>query len=63
MYSNALVKFSEYLSEGYVNDVETDIETIIEDLSLDATEKSTLIKARIGQGAFRQKLVAYWGGC
>ncbi len=63
MYSSALAKFAEYLSEGYENDVEGDVESIVSSSSLGATEKSNLVKARIGQGVFRQKLIAYWGAC
>ena len=28
-----------------------------------ATERDALIKARIGQGGYREALLAYWGGC
>ena len=31
--------------------------------AIKATEKEALIKARIGQGLFRQKLIDYWKGC
>ncbi|MCY1360438.1 HNH endonuclease [compost metagenome] len=63
MYSSALLKFSEYLSEGYSNDIEADIDSILGNTALDETEKISLVKSRIGQGAFRQKLVAHWNGC
>jgi putative restriction endonuclease len=63
MYSSALAKFSEYLSEGYGNDVELDIDAILDDDKLSKTERRDLVKCRIGQGTFRQKLVAYWNGC
>ncbi|WP_085584371.1 MULTISPECIES: HNH endonuclease [unclassified Pseudomonas] len=63
MYSSALLKFSEYLSDGYSGDIESDIDDILRDSDIGETEKSNLIKSRIGQGAFRQKLVAYWNCC
>lgn len=63
MYNSALSKFADYLAEGYENDVESDIDSIFESSDISATEKSNLVKSRIGQGAFRQRLVAYWGGC
>ena len=63
MYSSALLKYAEYLSEGFDNDIESDIETIISDPSISSTEKSSLVKARIGQGTFRQRLIGLWGGC
>ena len=62
MYSNALNKFSEYLAEGFVNDVETDIDSILKQ-DVAETEKSALLLTRIGQGSFRQKLITYWNGC
>lgn len=33
------------------------------DLALTDTERDALIKARIGQGRYRDALLAYWGGC
>lgn len=63
MYSSALLKYAEYLAEGFDSDVELDIDTIISDPNISSTEKSSLIKARIGQGTFRQRLIGLWGGC
>lgn len=62
-YSSALVKFSEYLSEGFENDVEEDIDLILEDHDLSKTERSNLVKSRIGQGLFRQRLLTLWKQC
>lgn len=63
MYSSALVKFSEYLSEGYSSDVESDIDVIFKCDEFSRTEKSSLVMSRIGQGTFRQKLISYWTTC
>ena len=63
MYNSALSKFSEYLSEGYESDIESDIDSILSTVDISETEKSNLVKSRIGQGCFRQKLVAYWKEC
>lgn len=63
MYSSALSKFSEYLSEGYGSDVEADIDSILDDDDLSKTEKINLVKSRIGQGIFRQKVLSYWKTC
>lgn len=63
MYSSALVKFAEYLAEGYAGDVETDIDSILDDTAVSSTERHDLVKCRIGQGIFRQKLIAYWKAC
>lgn len=63
MYNSALVKYSEFLAEGFDSDIEDDIDNIITNKHITNTEKSSLLKARIGQGIFRQKLIAYWKGC
>ncbi|PSS58859.1 HNH endonuclease [Pseudomonas sp. BBP2017] len=63
MYSSALIKFSEYLSEGRYGDVESDIDDILCAGDISETEKINLVKSRIGQGVFRQKLVGYWACC
>lgn len=63
MYSSALLKYAEYLAEGFENDVESDVEEILSNQAIESTEKINLVKARIGQGAFRQKLIGLWSHC
>lgn len=63
MYNSALNKYAEYLQEGFDSDIEADVEAILEDGVASNTEKASLLKTRIGQGNFRQKLIALWGGC
>jgi len=63
MYNSALNKYAEYLQEGFDSDIEADVESILSELSATNTDKATLIKTRIGQGNFRQKLISLWGGC
>ncbi len=63
MYGSALARFSDYLAACYVDDVEADIEAILDDTTVSSTERHDLIKCRIGQGTFRQKLIAYWKAC
>lgn len=63
MYGAALRKFAEYLSEGFTNDVAADIDSILDSAEIQETEKSELVKSRIGQGRFRQKLLSYWDCC
>lgn len=63
MYSSALNKYSEYLAERFESDVEADIDSILSEDCFSKTEKRNLIKSRIGQGVFRQRLVSLWGGC
>lgn len=36
---------------------------IKQDINLQETEKEQIVKARRGQGVFRQKLIKYWQGC
>lgn len=63
MYGAALRKFAEYLSEGFSNDLAADIDTILDNVEIHETEKSELVKSRIGQGKFRQRLLSYWDSC
>lgn len=62
MYSAALNRYSEYL-RAMQKEIERDIENVTRDESVSETEKSSLIKSRLGQGAFRKKLIDYWHGC
>lgn len=63
MYNSALNKYAEYLAEKFDSDVESDIDSILGKDDISDTDKSSLIKSRIGQGIFRQRLVSFWGGC
>ncbi|MFI8380822.1 HNH endonuclease [Pseudomonas sp. NPDC079086] len=63
MYSSALKKYTEYLQEGFDSDIESDVESIFLESNTSNTEKLLLLKTRIGQGNFRQKLISLWGGC
>lgn len=63
MYGAALMRYSEYLSNSDDKDVVIDIEKIVSDRTLDITEMKRLVKSRLGQGIFREKLISYWGGC
>lgn len=63
MYSSALAKFAGYLEEGFSGEVGADIEGVLSDVSINPTEKLELVKARIGQGIFRQKLLLHWECC
>lgn len=71
MYSSALAQFREYLrsssgkrgKEFVENNIDGDIEDVLLDQQATATEKLELVKARIGQGKFRDQLKAYWQKC
>lgn len=63
MYNSALNKYAEYLLEGLDIQIEADLEVILSQTDISDTEKLALLKIRIGQGSFRQKLIALWRGC
>ncbi|OYQ41196.1 HNH endonuclease [Rhodoferax sp. TH121] len=63
MYSATLSQFSAYLSSNGGDDVQTDLEQIISDPVTTMTEKTALIKSRIGQGTFRDRVLLHWTGC
>lgn len=63
MYSSALNKFGDYLAALPSNNLEIDIDEILDDSALSNTERHNLLKCRIGQGSFRQKLITYWQVC
>ncbi|PSW06031.1 HNH endonuclease [Photobacterium lipolyticum] len=63
MYSAAIKSYGTFLADvGQVN-VKSDVQHILEDTSLNETEKSIMVSTRIGQGRFREELIEYWGGC
>ncbi len=63
MYSCALKAFIEYRKSETSEELEHDLNEILEDKSIPATEKSTYINTRIGQGRYRRKLINYWEKC
>lgn len=64
---SGLKKFLEYAQSDYRKKLDDSIiqeeKAIINDNSIDSTEKESIIKSRIGQGIFRQNLIDYWKGC
>ncbi|MDD7498193.1 HNH endonuclease, partial [Fibrobacter sp.] len=64
---SGLKRFAEYINSDYKKKIEDSILSenshINNDRSLDTTEKEAIIKSRVGQGLFRQKLIEYWKGC
>ena len=47
----------------YADRVLAEIKKIEDSKTLPITDKEIILKARVGQGLFRQKLIEYWGGC
>jgi hypothetical protein len=54
---------AEELNPSNSEQVERDVHQIMEDASIDETEKIALAKARRGQGQFRRRLIDHWKGC
>ena len=63
MYSCALNSYKDFLSMTCQAQVTQDIDAIINDENIDATQKAVLVNTRVGQGKFREKLIKYWKGC
>lgn len=63
MYSAALKLYGDFLADTSQDQVTEDIQAINNATDLEVTEKAVLINTRIGQGLFRQNLIAYWNGC
>ena len=65
MYSNALKWFRSYV-ESNIFDVfaaKKEEEKINSNLNISITERESIVKARIGQGKFREQLLAKYGSC
>ena len=65
--TSGLKRFLEYVQSDYLKQLSQTIlseETKINNnANLSSTEKEALVKSRIGQGRFRDSLIAYWNGC
>ncbi|WP_160061178.1 HNH endonuclease [Psychromonas sp. L1A2] len=63
MYKAALNSYLQFLKDLAQLDIKSDIQKIVQDNKLTATERSIMISARIGQGTFRRQLIDMWKGC
>ena len=65
MYSNALKWFRSYVESNVFDVVAAKIEEkkIRENVNISTTERESIVKARIGQGKFREQLLAKYGSC
>ena len=65
MYSNALKWFRSYVESNVFDVVAAKIEEkkINENVNISTTERESIVKARIGQGKFREQLLAKYGAC
>ncbi|MBR1464542.1 MAG: HNH endonuclease [Prevotella sp.] len=66
-FRSALRKFRQFIQDDYTQIQEKEIEDEIKKVqynnSLNRTERDAIMKARVGQGLFRQRLLDHWGGC
>ena len=66
-FKSALRKYKKFVDSNYVRIIEDTIlsetKSIRDDNSIAETEKEAIIRARIGQGLFRNRLLSYWAGC
>lgn len=63
MYSDALNNYKAFLADTGQVYVNQDIDNILQATTISNTEKAQLVKTRIGQGRYREKLINYWQGC
>lgn len=63
MYSATMSQFAKYLASNGGDGVQADLDEIIGNTSISQTEKTALIKSRIGQGVFRDKVLLHWSTC
>lgn len=65
--ASGLKRFLEYVESDYKKKLDDSIlndeKDIKQSVVLSETEKDAIIKARVGQGLFRHKLIEYWKGC
>lgn len=66
-FRSALRKFRQFILDDYYQIQETTVQNEIKKIeanaAIDITERNAIIKARVGQGLFRQRLIQHWGGC
>lgn len=63
VFSTALSYYRTFLADLAKIDVNADIKQVMVDKKLSETEKTILVKTRMGQGHFRTNLINMWGGC
>lgn len=66
-FKSALRKYLKFRQSDFAHQQEdtilAEINRVQNDLTLSVTEREAIVKARVGQGKFRDKLVDYWRGC
>ncbi|MBR1932229.1 MAG: HNH endonuclease [Prevotella sp.] len=66
-FKSALRKFLKFRQSEYAIQqqatIQAEVDKLKNDTTLSYTERDAIVKARVGQGKFRDKLIAYWQGC
>ena len=65
MYSNALKWVRSYIQSNVFEEVEAQKEEkrIVMNVTIEKTEREAIVKSRIGQGRFREKILGKYGAC
>jgi len=66
-FKSALRKFLQFCKSDFAKQQEEtilgELNSVNNDTAISATEREAIIKSRVGQGEFRDKLIRYWQGC
>lgn len=66
-FHSGLVKFLAFIDSGFLQEKEQqtidEINEVENSTTLSKTEKDSIVKSRIGQGLFRQRLFSIWHSC
>jgi len=66
-FKSALRKFLQFRKSNFARQQDetilAELKSVENDKTLSVTEREAIVKSRIGQGMFRNKLVNYWHGC
>lgn len=66
-FKSALRKFLQFRKSDFAHQQEetilVEVNKVQNNSTLSATEREAIVKSRIGQGVFRDKLIKYWNGC
>lgn len=66
-FRSALRKFRKFILIDYhktqEDSLQEEVKRVENDTTIDKTEREAIVKARVGQGLFRQRLIEHWKGC
>ena len=66
-FKSALRKYQAFVCSDFLKKQEdtilAEVAKVEQDTSINSTDRIAIVKSRIGQGDFREKLISYWKGC